>query len=441
MEHEVSVWELDALSSEARQLLLKRTESDLSDYLNNVRPIVEQVKQHGDKALLEFTSKFDGVSLSLDQLKVTEEEFVAAEQSIDEATRESICFAASNIRRYHESQKPGEMTLQEVRKGSFVGERFLPIPSVACYVPRGKGSFPSVLLMNAIPALVAGVKQTIVITPPGPDGSVDAATLVAAKEIGIKDVYKCGGAQAVAAVAYGTETIPQCKKIVGPGSPWMVAAKTLLSNIIDPGIPAGPSESIVFADDSVDGGLAALDLLIEAEHGPDSSAFLVTTSRKVMEEALAALPEHWGRMEELRTSYSSTVLCGAMGGIVLASTTRSAFQFINDYAPEHLQILSKAPWQFLNLIENAGEVLLGEHSPSTLGNYVLGCNAVLPTSGAAKTVSPLGVMDFMKFMSVAYVTESGYPEMAKHAEQLANYEGFDAHSNAVSAIRKQYLKT
>ncbi|NVK74178.1 MAG: histidinol dehydrogenase [Oceanospirillaceae bacterium] len=441
MEHEVSVWELDALSSEARQLLLKRTESDLSDYLNNVRPIVEQVKQHGDKALLEFTSKFDGVSLSLDQLKVTEDEFVAAEQSIDEATRESICFAASNIRRYHESQKPGEMTLQEVRKGSFVGERFLPIPSVACYVPRGKGSFPSVLLMNAIPALVAGVKQTIVITPPGPDGSVDAATLVAAKEIGIKDVYKCGGAQAVAAVAYGTETIPQCKKIVGPGSPWMVAAKTLLSNIIDPGIPAGPSESIVFADDSVDGGLAALDLLIEAEHGPDSSAFLVTTSRKVMEEALAALPEHWGRMEELRTSYSSTVLCGAMGGIVLASNTQSAFQFINDYAPEHLQILSKAPWQFLNLIENAGEVLLGEHSPSTLGNYVLGCNAVLPTSGAAKTVSPLGVMDFMKFMSVAYVTESGYPEMAKHAEQLANYEGFDAHSNAVSGIRTQYLKT
>lgn len=439
MKYKIRVWELEELSSAKRQKLLQRTESDLSDYLSQVRPIIDQVKQQGDKALLEFTAKFDGVSLSVNQLQVTEEEFNEAENLLDTVTLDSIRFAANNIRRYHESQKPGEMTMQEVRAGSFVGERFLPIPSVACYVPRGKGSFPSVLLMNAIPAIVAGVKQTIVITPPGPDGLVDAATLVAAKEIGIKDVYKCGGAQGVAAVAYGTDTIPKCRKIVGPGSPWMVAAKTLLSNVIDPGIPAGPSESIVFADESVNGGLAALDLLIEAEHGPDSSAYLVTTSRKVLEEALASFPDHWNRMGELRTGYSATVLCGDMGGIIFAPTTESAFQFINDYAPEHLQILSADPWQYLNLIENAGEVLLGKHAPSTLGNYVLGCNAVLPTSGAAATVSPLGVMDFMKFMSVAYVTELGYPEMAKHAEQLANYEGFDAHSNAVSNVRAEYL--
>ena len=440
MTQKVNVWELEGLTVEKRQQLLKRTESDLSEYSNKVLPIIEKVKQFGDTALLEFTQKFDGVSLELAQLKVTEEEMTAAVNAVDEETKESIRFAAHNIRRYHESQKPGEMTMQEVRAGSFVGERFLPIPSVACYVPRGKGSFPSVLLMNAIPALVAGVKKTIIITPPDRDGTVDAATLVAAKEIGITDIYKCGGAQGVAAVAYGTNTIPKCSKIVGPGSPWMVAAKKLLSNIIDPGIPAGPSESIVFADGSVNGGLAALDLLIEAEHGPDSSAYLVTTSRKVMEEALAALPEHWKNMGELRTSYASTVLCGDMGGIVLAPNTDSAFNFINDYAPEHLQILSTNAWQYLNLIDNAGEVLLGQHSPSTLGNYVLGCNAVLPTSGAAKTISPLGVMDFMKFMSVAYVTQSGYPEMAKHAEKLATYEGFDAHANAVSSIREKYLK-
>ncbi|MBB1271350.1 histidinol dehydrogenase [Psychromonas sp. SR45-3] len=440
MTHNINTWKLDELTIAKRQQLLARTESDLSDYLAKVRPIVDQVREHGDQALIEFTAKFDDVTLQLNQLKVTDNEFKVAEESIDTATLEAIRFAADNIRRYHESQKPGEMTMQEVRKGSFVGERFLPIPSVACYVPRGKGSFPSVLLMNTIPALVAGVKNTIVITPPGIDGSVDAATLVAAKEIGITNVYKCGGAQGVAAVAYGTETIPKCSKIVGPGSPWMVTAKKLLSNIIDPGIPAGPSESIVFADDSINGGLAALDLLIEAEHGPDSSAYLVTTSKKVVEEALASFPDHWGRMGELRTSYASTVLCGDMGGIILAPDTKSAFDFINDYAPEHLQILSSDPWQYLNLIENAGEVLLGKHSPSTLGNYVLGCNAVLPTSGAATTVSPLGVMDFMKFMSVAYVTESGYPEMAKHAEKLAIYEGFEAHSNAVSDIRSHYLK-
>lgn len=440
MTNNVSFWELSQLSGAQQEQLLQRTEADLSSYITQVTPIIEAVKQRGDEALVEFTNRFDGASLTTQQLRVTEEEFDAARAQVNEETLTAIRFAADNIRRYHDAQKPGEMTMQEVRRGSFVGERFLPIPSVACYVPRGKGSFPSVLLMNAIPALVAGVKRTVVLTPPGADGSVDAATLVACREIGIDEVYKCGGAQAVAAVAYGTETLPRCSKIVGPGSPWMVAAKQLLASRIDPGIPAGPSESIVFADSSVDGALAALDLLIEAEHGPDSSAYLVTTSREVAEAAIAALPEHWANMSELRVEYSATVLCGPMGGVVLADDTQQAFDFINDYAPEHLQVLSTEPWQYLGLIENAGEVLLGQHSPSTLGNFVLGCNAVLPTSGKAATVSPLGVMDFMKFMSVAYVTESGYPEMAKQAQVLATYEGFDGHANAVSEVRAQYLK-
>ncbi|MEH6579946.1 MAG: histidinol dehydrogenase [Amphritea sp.] len=440
MNAKISFWELEKLSQAEQQQLLQRTESDLSSYMAQVQPIIEQVKQHGDQALVDCAARFDGAQLSTSELKVTEAEFEAAASQVDEETLEAIRYAADNIRRYHEAQKPGEMTMQEVRSGSFVGERFVPIPSVACYVPRGKGSFPSVLLMNAIPATVAGVEKIIILTPPGADGNVDAATLVAARESGVSEVYKCGGSQAVAAVAYGTQTLPRCSKIVGPGSPWMVAAKQLLSSKIDPGIPAGPSESIVFADDSVEGGLAALDLLIEAEHGPDSSAFLVTTSRLVAEAAIEALPEHWANMSELRVEYSATVLCGPMGGVVLASDTASAFEFINAYAPEHLQILSQDAWQYLGKIHNAGEVLLGQHSPSTLGNFVLGCNAVLPTSGAAATVSPLSVMDFMKFMSVAYVTQSGYPQMAKQAKVLATYEGFDAHANAVSNIRERYLK-
>ena len=440
MNKKISFWQLDKLSSDQQEQLLQRTESDLSNYMTQVQPIIEQVRQQGDVALVEFARRFDDAHITADQLRVDASEFDAASAQVDEQTLTAIRFAADNIRRYHEAQKPGEMTMQEVRSGSFVGERFLPIPSVACYVPRGKGSFPSVLLMNAIPALVAGVKRTIVVTPPGSDGSVDAATLVACREIGITEVYKCGGAQAVAAVAYGTETLPCCSKIVGPGSPWMVAAKQLLSSRIDPGIPAGPSESIVFADDSVDGALAALDLLIEAEHGPDSSAYLATTSAEVAEAAIAAFPEHWSNMSAQRVEYSSTVLSGPMGGVVLASSTEQAFTFINAYGPEHLQILSTDPWQYLGRIENAGEVLLGQHSPSTLGNYVLGCNAVLPTSGAAATVSPLGVMDFMKFMSVAYVTETGYPEMAEQARVLATYEGFDGHANAVSEVRKKYLR-
>lgn len=440
MNRTISYWELEQLSPSQQEQLLRRTEADLSEYITQVEPIIEKVRQEGDFALAEFTNRFDGSSLSPAQLRVSDGEFDQAAEQVDAQTRQAILFAADNIRRYHQAQKPGEMTMSEVRAGSFVGERYLPIPSVACYVPRGKGSFPSVLLMNAIPALVAGVKRVIVLTPPGSDGNVDAATLVACREIGITEVYKCGGAQAVAAVAYGTETLPRCSKIVGPGSPWMVAAKQLLAGRIDPGIPAGPSESIVFADSSVDGGLAALDLLIEAEHGPDSSAYLVTTSRDVADAAIAALPEHWSNMSELRVEYSATVLCGPMGGVVLAEDNESAFAFINAYAPEHLQILSKEPWQYLGMIENAGEILLGQHSPSTLGNFVLGCNAVLPTSGAAATVSPLGVMDFMKFMSVAYVTESGYPEMAKQAGILATYEGFDGHANAVSGIRDKLIR-
>ena len=437
---DINIWPLEGLDPLKRQSLLTRTEADLSLYLDQVKPIIEKVKKEGDQALLEFTQKFDGASLNLDTIQVTEQEFLDAEAEVNDETLDAIKYASQNIRQYHEAQKPQEMVMQEVRSGSYVGEKYLAIPSVACYVPRGKGSFPSVLMMNAIPAVVAGVEQVVILTPPGPDGRVDAATLVAAKENGINQVYKCGGAQAVAAVAYGTNTLPKCSKIVGPGSPWMIAAKQHLAHLIDPGIPAGPSESIVFADDTVDGALAAMDLLIEAEHGPDSSAYLVTTSSRVAQEAIAAIPQHWLSMSELRVEYSKTVLTGPMGGIVLADNIEQAFEFINDYAPEHLQILSQDAWKYLGKIRNAGEVLLGQHSPSTLGNFVLGCNAVLPTSGAAATVSPLSVMDFMKFMSVAYVTQCGYPEMAKHAKVLATYEGFDAHANAVSDKRKSLIK-
>jgi len=437
---DINVWQLEDISQEQRQSLLKRTEADLGIYLHQVTPIIERVRLEGDQALVDYAKQFDGASLSLEQIKVTEQEFVEAEAKIDESTLSAIRYASDNIRQYHEAQKPQEMVMQEIRTGSYVGEKYLAIPSVACYVPRGKGSFPSVLMMNAIPALVAGVEQVVIITPPGADGSVDAATLVAARENGITQVYKCGGAQAVAAVAYGTQSIAKCSKIVGPGSPWMIAAKQQLSHLIDPGIPAGPSESIVFADETVDGALAAMDLLIEAEHGADSSAFLVTTSKRVAEEAIAAIPQHWLEMSAIRVDYSKAVLTGPMGGVILANSTDSAFDFINDYAPEHLQILSQDAWKYLGKVKNAGEVLLGQHSPSTLGNFVLGCNAVLPTSGAAATVSPLSVMDFMKFMSVAYVTQCGYKEMAKHAEVLARYEGFDAHANAVSSKRTQYLK-
>ena len=327
------------------------------------------------------------------------------------------------------------MWLKEIRPGAFAGERCIPIDSVACYVPRGKGAFPSVLMMTAIPALIAGVPRIVVITPPGPDGRVDPGTLVAARAIGIDEIYKCGGAQGVAAVAYGTRTIPRCLKIVGPGSPWVVAAKRLLRDVIDPGVPAGPSECLILADETADPRLVALDLTIESEHGPDSSVYLVTDSPLVAERAAAALPTHWAAMSQQRADFSRAVLTGNHGGVLLVKDFDTAVRFVNDYAPEHLEVHVADPMTVLGRITNAGEVLLGPHTPVSIGNFVLGPNAVLPTCGAARTASPLTVHDFMKRMSFGYVTQRGYPELAHHAEVLARYEGFDGHANAVSPNR------
>ncbi|MFL5258550.1 MAG: histidinol dehydrogenase [Hyphomicrobiales bacterium] len=440
MNRKINIHELASISPEQRTRLLTRTEADLSSFEAKVRPIIDAVRTEGDRAMARFAHEFDKAPVEPDGLEATPADFDAAERKLEPKLREAMAFAAESIRRFHEDQKPEEMWLHEVRPGAYAGDRTRPIPSVACYVPRGKGAFPSVALMTTIPARVAGVPDIIIVTPPGPDGRIDAATLVAARMSGIDRVYKAGGAQAVAAAAYGTETIPKCAKIIGPGSPWVAAAKRLVSHVIDTGTPAGPSELIVLADDTADGRMAGLDLLIESEHGPDSSAYLVTWSRRVAEEALAAIPEYWAKMGEQRVSFSSAVLGGPVGGVVLARDETEAIAFVNDYAPEHLEVLSKEPFRYLGQLHHAGEILLGEHTPVTLGNFVVGPNHVLPTSGWARTGSALSVHDFMKRTSIAYVTSAGYPELARHAHALATYEGFEAHANAVSAIRDPLLK-
>ena len=432
--------ELSKLSPRQRDVLLKRTETDLDRYMESVKSIIATVKEEGDQALLRFAHDFDHADLTADSIKVRPGDFERAFESIDEKLRNAIAFAAESIRMFHERQMPEPMRMTEVRPGVFCGEKVTAIPSVACYVPRGKGSFPSVLLMTAIPAVVAGVPNVSVVTPPGPDGNVDAATLVAAKVAGIKAIYKCGGAQAVAAVAYGTETVPKADKIVGPGSPWVVAAKRLLADEIDPGTPAGPSESIIFADHTASGRLAALDLIIESEHGPDSSSFLVTESSKVAQKALAAIPAYWESLGKTRREFSRTVLTGPLGGVILAPDIQGCLTFINDYAPEHLMIHSREPFQYLGGIRHAGEILLGQYTPISLGNYVLGPNAVLPTSGAARTHSPLSVYDFLKMTGIGYVTSGSYDRLAREAYTLAVYEGFDGHALAVSELRKPMME-
>ncbi len=426
-------------SDEIPPALLKRTEADLSQYLERVKPIIEAVRTDGDAALVRFARELDRVEAAEMTIRAEPEEFDAAFKSVHPDIIRAIEFAIDNIRRFHELQRPEELWLKEIRSGAFAGDRWTPIDSVACYVPRGKGSFPSVVMMTTIPAMVAGVPHPIIITPPGPDGRVDPGTLVAARLIGVEEIYKCGGAQGVAAVAFGTETVPKCLKIVGPGSPWVVAAKRLLSDVIDPGVPAGPSEVLILADETANGALAALDLLIEAEHGPDSSAFLVTNSRKVAAAALDALPGYWAEMDPMRADFSRRVLTSGHGGVVLTQDFDAAIDFVNAYAPEHLEILAAEPLAVLGRIVNAGEILLGEHTPVTLANFVLGPNAVLPTGGSAKTASPLSVFDYMKRSSVGYVTRMGYDALAVQAHALATYEGFDAHARAVSSIRRRVL--
>lgn len=434
-----NVHELATLDADARAALLKRSETDLSVFIEKVRPIVEAVRVEGDEALARFGRELDKADITPDRLKATEEEFDVAFKAVEPEVIDSIRFGISNIRTFHEEQAPEPMWLKEVRPGAFAGDRWTPIQSAALYVPRGKGAFPSVTMMTSVPASVAKVPNLAIVTPPTETGGVDAATLVAARLAGVETVYKCGGAQAVAAVAYGTQTVKKAIKIVGPGSPWLVAAKRLCSDIIDTGLPAGPSEAIIFADGTVNGAVAAMDLLIEAEHGPDSSAYLVTHSREVVDAALEALPKLWAKMTEQRVGFSKTVLTGKCGGIVLTSSVQESIDFINAYAPEHLEILSTDPFAHLGGITEAAEVLMGPHTPVTIANFVLGPNAVLPTSRWARTYGPLSVTDFLKRSSIGYVTGSAYPEFAGHARRLARYEGFSSHENAVSELRDELM--
>lgn len=425
--------ELERLSEDDRAALLRRADQDIEPIVERARPIVDAVRREGDAALFRFARELDGVRGGLDSLLASEADIARAYEEVGPELVEAIRFAIAGIRAFHDRQKPEPMWLHEIRPGAFAGDRWTPIPSVALYVPRGKGAFPSVTMMTAVPAVVAAVPEITILTPPTPEGGIDAATLVAANEAGVKRIVKAGGAQAVAAAAFGTESVPRAVKIVGPGSPWVVAAKRLVAHVIDTGPPAGPSESIVFADATADPELAAADLLIEAEHGPDSSAYLVTPSRTVAEGARTALVRRWAELPEPRRGFVKTVLEGPRGGILLAPSLEAAYGFVNAYAPEHLGLLSAEPWAHLGRIGEAAEILMGLWTPITLGNFVLGPNCVLPTGGWAKSFGPLSVTDFMKRSSIGYVTAGAYPTLARPAMLLAEYEGFPAHAAALRA--------
>ena len=425
-----NIYELDKMTKEQYDIIMKRAEQDITEQMKIAKEVSDDIRDRGDEAVLEYTAKFDHVELTADTMKVTQEEIDAGYERLDETTRKAIEYAYKNIYDFHEKQLPEEMWFTMVDDGLMVGEKTTPIVDVCLYVPHGKGSFPSVLCMLGIPAVVAKVPRIVVVTPPNEKGEVDDAILCAAKIIGITEIYKVGGIQAVAAVAYGTETIPKCHKILGPGNSYATAAKRVLANNIDAGLPAGPSEIIVLADEYADPEKAARDWMIEAEHGPDSAALLVTHSRELVDKVIPIMNAQLEKLSERRRSWIETNFT-TYGGIILTNSLEESIQFVNDYAPEHMEVMTKNPFDVLPLIKNAGEILLGDYTPVTLCNFVLGPNAILPTGGFAKTYSSVSVMDFLKRSSVGYASKEGFEMVRKHAARIAKVEGFETHRLAV----------
>ena len=432
----VNFFDLGTMTQAEREGLCRREGVDLKDLIGQVEPIIEAVRTRGDDAVSEFSRKFDGADLAPSAFRVSAADMQKAVQELSPELREAIEVSIANIRAFHDRQREASSWEMEISPGIMAGEKVVPLASVGLYVPRGKGSFPSMMMMAGVPAKVAGVERIVVVTPPDKLGKADPATIAAAALVGLDEIYAVGGVQAVAALAYGTETVPRVDKIVGPGSGYVLAAKQILSTEVDTGLPAGPSEAIVLADGSADPITVVTDLLIEAEHGPDSSAYLVTADKTLANKALELTPKLVAQLPPERRKFCETVL-QTNGGVVLAADMDDALDFINRFAPEHLQILTADPEAVLERVKFAGEALLGPFTPGTLANYSIGPNAILPTSGFARTASALSVRDFTRHMSFARVTEQGFRSLAPKTLTLAEYEGFAAHAAALKLRLKK----
>ena len=421
---------LNDLTPDQLSRLMRRAEIDIRQLFPLAQTVIDRVREAGDTAVVEYARQFDAPNFETSMLCAQPEDFVKARASLGADVINALEQAHDNIQRFHREQMPEPMWFMEIQSGIMAGERVTPVASVGLYVPRGKGSFPSVMLMLATPAKVAGVPRIVIATPPTPEGKADAASLVAAQICGIDEVYVVGGMQAVAALAFGTETIPKVNKIIGPGSSYVSAAKRLLFGTVDVGLPAGPSESVILADETVDPRLAALDLLVEAEHGPESAAILVTHSNKIAEQAMEILPQYIAELPQWRQAFIHNVLEN-YGGILLTDSLEESIAFVNNYAPEHLEILTADPFITLNKIQNAGEILLGYMTPIPIANYSLGLNAILPTGGFAKSFSSVSVNDFLKRSGVGYLSKEGYRRLQGITTTLADYEDFPAHAMAI----------
>ena len=435
---DIGFYKLNEIDTETYNRILKRAEANIDNTTALVQPIIDNVRLNGDAALIEYAQKFDGATLS--NLKVSEDEFAQARQTLDPKVKEAIDHAAGNVRKFHAEQlkrmEKDKEWIIEIEAGVFAGEKITPISSVGLYVPGGKNQYPSAVYMLGIPATLVGVPNIVMMTPPRSDGTIGDALLYAAEISGVKEIFKVGGAQAIAAMAYGTETVPSIHKVLGPASPYGAAAKQLLSGVINAGMPAGPSDAIILCDESADPHNTILDILNEAEHGPDSASLLVTHDSKLAEEVHQKLPDYINALPEPQRGYLIHNM-KHYSGVILTDSIQLSIDFCNDYAAEHLLVKVANADEIVPQILNAGEILIGESAPSSLANYAVGVNHVLPTGGKAHSYSCTSIWDFLKRTSIVKTTPEGFNGLKKTVTELTDYEGFPAHGNV---LRQRNLK-
>ena len=408
--------------------LLKRSPNNYDEFAGSVNEILNNVRNNGNKALFEYTKKFDGADINPSNIMVTKEEIQEAYDSLENPELvEVIRRSLKNIKEYHEKQKQYSW-FDSKTDGSILGQKVTPLSRVGVYVPGGKAAYPSSVLMNVIPAKVAGVEQIVMVTPPGKDGKVNPNTLVAANEAGVDVIYKVGGAQAIAALAYGTDTIKKVDKIVGPGNIYVALAKKAVFGFVSIDSVAGPSEIMVIADESANPRYIAADLLSQAEHDELASAILVTTSKELADkvsEWVDIFANKLNRKDIIKKSLEN------YGYILVADTMEEVIDVANEIASEHLEILTSNPFDTMTRIKNAGAIFLGEYSSEPLGDYFAGPNHVLPTNGTAKFFSPLSVDDFIKKSSIISYSRGALAPLSHDIRKFAKAEGLTAHANSI----------
>lgn len=407
--------------------LLRRDPNQYGSYAGTVQSIIDDVKEHGDQAVFSYTEKFDGAHITANTIRVTDEEIEEAMAQVEPELLEVMKKSMKNIRAYHEKQRR-QSWFDSQPDGTILGQKITALESVGVYVPGGKAAYPSSVLMNIIPAEVAGVKRIVMVTPPRKDGKVNPVTLTAAHLAGASEVYKAGGAQAVAALAFGTESIPRVNKIVGPGNIFVALAKKAVYGHVSIDSIAGPSEILVLADNSANPRFVAADLLSQAEHDELASAILVTTSMelaKQVSEEVDRFVKQLSRKEILEKSLEN------YGYILVAETLEDAIDTANEIASEHLEIVTRNPFEVMTKIQNAGAIFIGPYSSEPLGDYFAGPNHVLPTNGTAKFFSPLGVDDFIKKSSIIYYSKEALEAIHTDIEKFANAEHLTAHANSI----------